>query len=240
MSIYDVMRQKLEADEKAFLVTALTGPQEGMKTVYNESGEVLSGEPLTGFQLDEQVVHQVMTIGDIQYFVQPAEKDPEVLVLGAGHVSRAITDLLLFIGCKATVVDDRPEYLVPEFFDERVERICLDFRTLAENLPLEKYTGFIVVTRAHEYDNICLGQLRNHMNTYKGIMGSTKRIYYALQALKEEGWTKEELQTIYGPIGLDIGCQTPEEIALSIVGEYLAVTRGRRGGFLSNKKYKEI
>lgn len=236
MSVYDVMREQLDTNEKAYLVTALSGNQKGEKVVYNEKGEVLFGEPFVDFTLEENHIHEVLTIGDVEYFVQPVEKNPAVLVLGAGHVSRAIADLLLFIGCEVTVVDDRPEYLKPEFFDDRVIRVCTAFETLKETMPLNGYTGFIIVTRAHEFDNICLNQLRDQMHVYKGIMGSSKRIHYALEALRVEGWSEDELSTIYGPIGLDIGCQTPEEIALSIVSEYLAVMRGKKGGFLSAKK----
>ena len=94
-----------------------------------------------------------------------------VLVLGAGHVSRAITDLLLFIGCRVTVVDDRPEYVVPKFFDERVIRKCLPLETSRTVYLLVNYTGFIIVTRAHEYDNICLEQLRGSLSYLYGRYG---------------------------------------------------------------------
>ena len=171
-------------------------------------------------------------VGEMECFVQPVENDPSVLVLGAGHVSRAITDLLLFIGCRVTVVDDRPEYVVPEFFDERVTRKCLPLENFKNDLPLDEYNGFIIVTRAHEYDNICLEQLRGYLPTYMGVMGSQKRIHHAFEVLREQGWTQDELDMIYAPIGLDLGAQTPEEIALSIVSEYLAVVRGKKGGSL--------
>ena len=100
------------------------------------------------------------------------------------------------------------------------------------DLPLDEYTGFIIVTRAHEYDNICLEQLRGYLPTYMGVMGSQKRIHHAFEVLREQGWTQDELDMVYAPIGLDLGAQTPEEIALSIVSEYLAVVRGKKGGSL--------
>ena len=100
------------------------------------------------------------------------------------------------------------------------------------DLPLDEYNGFIIVTRAHEYDNVCLEQLRDYLPTYMGVMGSQKRIHYAFEVLREQGWTQEELDMVYAPIGLDLGAQTPEEIALSIVSEYLAVVRGKKGGSL--------
>ena len=72
----------------------------------------------------------------------------------------------------------------------------------------------------------------DYLPTYMGVMGSQKRIHYAFEVLREQGWTQEELDMVYAPIGLDLGAQTPEEIALSIVSEYLAVVRGKKGGSL--------
>ena len=232
-TVYDIMQSRLREEKASFLVTALEGPRKGEKAVYDENGERLIGQGPASFPVSEAPLHTIWMWGDERYFVQEAEKNPSVLIMGAGHISRAISELLLFIGCDATVVDDRADYLREDFFDARVTRVLLDFRTLKENLSLETYTGFVVVTRAHEYDNICLGQLRDRLSVYTGMLGSRKRIHYAFDALKAEGWSDAELANIYGPIGLDIGADTPEEIALSVVSEYLTVTRRRKAGFLS-------
>ena len=231
-SIYDIMKDRLQVTEPTFLVTILSGPRQGDRTIYNQDGDILYGDAIEGFTLNRVKTNALCVFGSTECFVEPVEKDPSVLVLGAGHVSRAITDLLLFIGCRVTVVDDRPEYVIPEFFDERVTRKCLPLENFKNDLPLDEYNGFIIVTRAHEYDNVCLEQLRDYLPTYMGVMGSQKRIHYAFEVLREQGWTQEELDMVYAPIGLDLGAQTPEEIALSIVSEYLAVVRGKKGGSL--------
>ena len=231
-SIYDIMKDRLQVTEPTFLVTILSGPRQGDRTIYNQDGDILYGDAIEGFTLNRVKPNALCVFGSTECFVEPVEKDPSVLVLGAGHVSRAITDLLLFIGCRVTVIDDRPEYVVPEFFDERVTRKCLPLENFKNDLPLDEYNGFIIVTRAHEYDNVCLEQLRDYLPTYMGVMGSQKRIHYAFEVLREQGWTQEELDMVYAPIGLDLGAQTPEEIALSIVSEYLAVVRGKKGGSL--------
>ena len=235
-SIYDIMKDRLQVTEPTFLVTILSGPRQGDRTIYNQDGDLLYGDAIEGFTPKAIKLNALCVFGSIECFVEPVEKDPSVLVLGAGHVSRAITDLLLFIGCRVTVVDDRPEYVVPEFFDERVTRKCLPLHDFRDKLPLDEYNGFIIVTRAHEFDNACLEQLRDRLPTYMGVMGSQQRIHYALENLKAKGWTQEELDMIYAPIGLDLGAQTPEEIALSIVSEYLAVVRGKQGQFLRRKR----
>lgn len=234
MSLYDVIEQRLARDEKSIMVTVLSGERQGDKILYNEKGDVVYGNAVDGICINPEQRPEVLNLGAMECFVQPVEKDSEVLVLGAGHVSRCIADMLLFIGCHVTVADDRAEYLRPDFFDERVRRQLIDFSDLASQLPLNNYKGIIIVTRAHEYDSICLNQVRHLVDsTYMGVMGSHKRIFHAFEVLKEDGWTQAELDKIYGPIGLALGAQTPEEIALSIVSEFLAVTRGEKGGFLS-------
>lgn len=237
--IYDIMKNRLQVTEPTFLVTIVSGPRQGDRAIYNEAGHVLYGDAIEGFTPNAIKPNALCVFGTTECFVEPVEKDPSVLVLGAGHVSRAITDLLLFIGCRVTVVDDRPEYVVPEFFDDRVTRKCLPLDNFGEFLSLDEYNGFIVVTRAHEFDNVCLKQLREQLPTYMGVMGSQKRVHYALENLKAHGWPQEEIDMIYAPIGLDLGAQTPEEIALSIVSEYLAVTRGKKGQFLRRKRVVE-
>lgn len=238
MNLYELIEQRLEREEPSVMVTILSGEREGEKVLYSSDGEVVYGNGIDGLCINPKQGNEILNIGSMECFVQPVEKDPEVLVLGAGHVSRCIADMLLFIGCHVTVVDDRPEYVRPDFFDERVKRLCVDFRNLKAELPLSRYKGIIIVTRAHEYDSICLHQLRQLVGTtYMGLMGSHKRIFHAFEVLKEEGWTQDELDQLYGPIGLNIGAETPEEIALSIVSEFLAATRGKTGGFLSQGGY---
>lgn len=235
MNVYDMMRECLEQNKNSIVVTVLSGPRKGDKVLYSDEGSLLFGQALEGFSMPMTNLNQIHCIAGVECFVEPVEKDPAVLVLGAGHVSRCVADQLLFIGCHVTVADDRQEYLKPEFFDSRVERRHINFHQLPIELDLRAYDGIIIVTRAHEFDSLCLNQVRHLLPMYIGVMGSSKRIYHAFEALRSEGWSQRELDMLYGPIGLEIGAQTPEEIALSIVSEYLAVTRGKTGGYLSRR-----
>ena len=237
MNLIDIAQERMAKDESSLIVTILSGARQGDKVMYSYTGEVLYGNAIEGFTVPQRIEPQLFSVEDMECFLQPVEKDPEVLILGAGHVSRCVADQFLFIGCGVTVVDDRAEYLREDFFDSRVKRVHLDFKNLQERLNLRAYTGIVVVTRAHEFDSMCLHQVRYVLPTYVGVMGSHKRIYHAFEVLKEEGWTQEELDMLYGPIGLDLGAQTPEEIALSIVAEYVTVRYHKQGGFLSKKRY---
>lgn len=225
-NIFSLMNEGLKKDEKRVLLTIVDGPEIGSNILYGKKGEVLSGTAPEGLDITKVPMKELFEWNGVQYFAQLAEKNPEILILGAGHVSRAIADILIYIGCDVTVVDDRVEYLKPEFYHEAVHRVTIDFNHL-DILPLNHYMGIIIVTRAHEYDTICLRQLRPYLHTYIGMMGSTKRIYHVKLALAAEGWSDEELGSFYGPIGMDLGCDTPEEIGLSIVSEYLSVVRGK-------------
>lgn len=236
INVYDVMKQRLEDNQESIMVTVLSGPRQGDKILYDERGTLLFGQALDGITIPGTPLNQLHVFDGIECFLQPIEKDPEVLILGAGHVSRCVADALLQIGVHVTVADDRREYLKPEFFRDEVKKVHIDFNHLADFLPLRSYQGIIVVTRAHEYDSISLHQLRSLLPMYIGVMGSSKRIHHAFEALLEEGWSQEELDMLYGPIGLDLGAQTPEEIAVSIVAEYLAVIRGKNGMMLSKRR----
>lgn len=235
--LYDFLRTRLELREKTYILTTLTGVKAGAKTILDERGQRIHGEESPTSEWPLAKVPILLTLEGEDYFLEALEKNSEVLLLGSGHVSRAIATLLEFIGCKVTVADDRGEYLQEGFFSPTVKLVQVDFAHLEKALPLGIYNGIIVVTRAHEFDYISLSQLRPHLSSYIGIMGSRKRVFHVIEALIKDHWTKEERACIHGPIGLDIGSETPEEIALSIVSEYLAVWRGKKEvNFLSHKR----
>ena len=203
LNLIDVVQERMTNDEQSLIVTILSGERQGDKVMYDGSGDVVYGTSIEGFTMPTKLEPQLFTVEDMECFLQPVEKDPEILILGAGHV----------------------------------HLIHVPFEELQSKVSLSAYTGIIVVTRAHEFDSLCLHQVRHVLPTYVGVMGSHKRIYHAFEVLKAEGWTEEELAMVYAPIGLDLGAQTPEEIALSIVAEYLAVQRHKQGSFLSNTRY---
>lgn len=217
----------LTSGETHFLLTRLTGAKKGEKILYNARGECLMGTTLPQTFIVSPQVPTLIYVADEEYFVEAVENNPEILILGAGHVSRSIADILEFIDCQVTVVDDRAEFLQPGYFSISTKLVHAAFANLNDKVDIKRYKGIVIVTRAHEFDAVCLRQLRPFLQKYIGIIGSKKRIFHVLSALASEGWTQAELDSIYGPIGLDIGAETPEEIAISIVSEYLAVTQGK-------------
>ena len=144
MNLIDIAQERMAKDESSLIVTILSGDRQGDKVMYSHTGDVVYGNAIEGFTVPQSIEPQLFSIEDMECFLQPVVKDPEVLILGAGHVSRCVADQFLFIGCGVTVVDDRAEYLQENFFDPRVKRVHLDFKSLQDNLNLHVYTSFSI------------------------------------------------------------------------------------------------
>ncbi len=148
-----------------------------------------------------------------------------LVVCGAGYVGQGVIRLGRFLGWRVTAIDDRIDFCRLAEKAGADETIADDFtaalRTEAISYDLDTY--FVVVTRGHRFDRECLLEIMKHETGYVGMMGSRARSARMKQTLLEEGIPEEMQQRLHAPIGLRIGAQTPEEIAISIVSEILAV-----------------
>jgi xanthine dehydrogenase accessory factor len=159
-----------------------------------------------------------------RYFVQSVDSTVQVVIVGAGHVGQALATLCHFVGLKTIIIDDRPEFASRERFptaDDILTPASLEDCFLDMTITEEYYV--VIVTRGHAFDQSVLAQSLRTEAGYVGMIASkTKRdaIYKSLQG---EGITAEAIGRVHSPIGLNIGAQTPEEIAVSIVAEMIAV-----------------
>jgi xanthine dehydrogenase accessory factor len=150
---------------------------------------------------------------------------PCALVLGAGHISQPLVGLLAMVGYAVTVADDRPDFANQKRFPEAEQVICNSFAAALAGLDLTAYEAIIIVTRGHRYDLDCLRTVLKCTAPYTGMIGSQRRVSGIKEMMTEEGVPEAVLKQLKAPIGLDIGAQTPQEIALSIVAEIIAVIR---------------
>ncbi|EIW17697.1 MULTISPECIES: XdhC family protein [Pelosinus] len=158
------------------------------------------------------------------------------LVLGGGHISQPVVELLHLIGYAVTVIDDRPEFANTLSFPNAEKVICENFGTALKDVESNDYSAIIIVTRGHRYDLECLRAVLNYPVPYLGMIGSKRRVKGIRDKLTEEGIAAENLSRLRAPIGLDLGAQTPAEIALSIVAEILASARNATCLPLSGKR----
>jgi xanthine dehydrogenase accessory factor len=166
--------------------------------------------------------------GQMDVFIEPIEPSPALYIFGAGHVGLYLGKLAHEAGFEIHVVDDREKFANPSRFPEAAEVVVDDIpewlgRTI---LPASAYA--VVVTRGHRHDLDALRALAPRGLRYLGLIGSRAKVKRVYDALLEEGRVlPNDLTRIHAPIGLDIGAITPQEIAVSIVAELIAVRRGR-------------
>jgi xanthine dehydrogenase accessory factor len=161
------------------------------------------------------------------------------IILGGGHISQPLAQILGMIDYEVVVIDDRPEFANAQRFPAAQEILCKGFGQALAETVIDKDTAVIIVTRGHRHDLDCLKHVLTSGAGYIGMIGSRRKVKAALDIMEEEGADCSMLQQIYAPIGLEIGAQTPAEIAVSIVAEILSVFRGGGCLPLRDKERKE-
>lgn len=166
--------------------------------------------------------------GQMEVFIEPLEAPPALYVFGAGHVGFFVARLASDAGFEVHVVDDRAAFANRERFPNAAEVVVDDIPTwlAATTLPSSAYA--VIVTRGHRHDLDALQALASRPLRYLGLIGSRAKVARIYEQLLAQGQTSlEDLSHVHAPIGLDIGAVTPQEIAVSIVAELVAVRRGR-------------
>ena len=165
----------------------------------------------------------------VELFLEPIITEPILYIFGAGHVSSQIVPLASRVGFKVVVIDDRPEFADPKRFPEATEVSRYPFEGVLDRIPVDESSYLVIVTRGHIHDKTVLAQALKTHAKYIGMIGSRRKLAIIHKSLLEEGFTQEELDQVHSPIGIDIGAETPEEIAISIVAELIMVRVGGEG-----------
>lgn len=163
----------------------------------------------------------IFKIGETRIFAEVYSRNPRLILLGGGHVSRPTVHLGAMLGFDVTVMDDREEFVKRERFPEAKELVLGDFSQLSQKLPEYENSYYVVVTRGHEGDTVCARQILKRPYRYFGMIGSRTKVHITRETLLKEGFSQRALDTIHAPIGLPIGGETPEEIAVSIAAEII-------------------
>jgi len=162
-----------------------------------------------------------------QVMLEVHERPATLLIIGAGHVGKALATIGQMCGFSIEIVDDRPEYANAERFPEADRITCGRFDEVLAGYPIDANSYVVCVTRGHKHDETSLRLVAASDAAYVGMIGSKRRVGAVLQHLIEDGLDREAAERVHTPIGLDIGAETPEEIAVSIMAE---IIRARRGG----------
>lgn len=162
----------------------------------------------------------------VEVLIEVVEPAATLLVVGGGHVGRAVGELGAMLGMEVVILDDREDYANPERFPYPCRVICGDFAEELERFPINANTYVVLVSRGHLVDELSLRRAAPRGAGYIGMIGSKRRTRTVLEHLAEDGIDRAALDRVFTPIGLDIGAETPEEIAVSVLAEIILVRRG--------------
>ncbi len=170
---------------------------------------------------------------EFEVMIEVTERPATLLIVGGGHVGQSVATIGELVGFSVAVLDDREAFANAERFPMADRVLCGDLVEELRRFPIDPNTYIVLVSRGHRQDEVSLRQVVTSDAAYIGMIGSRRRVGTVLSHLAREGYPKEALDRVHTPIGLDIGAETPEEIAVSIIAEIVAVRRGGGGGKLS-------
>jgi xanthine dehydrogenase accessory factor len=167
--------------------------------------------------------------GQVKVFIEPLVQPPLLLVVGGGHVGRAVAHLGAWLGFRVAVSDDRPEMCTSEANPDAHLFFAGAMAEISRHLDLNERTWIVLTTRGSDVDIAGLPALLDSPAAYIGVIGSQRRWALTRQALLEAGVPEEKLSRVHSPVGLELQAETPEEIAVSILAEVLSIMKGGTG-----------
>lgn len=209
--------------------------KEAMKS---EQGDIYTETVLRGVHAGEKRILQGNSLQDAgereedggDVFRERIGRQPKLIICGAGHVSVPIIKMGKMLGFAVTVLEDRPRFADNARAAGADTVICEAFEKALEGIHGDSDSWFVIVTRGHRYDTICLENILHKTYAYVGMMGSRRRVAIVKDQLEESGISRETLDAVHTPIGLKIGAETPEEIAVSVMAEIIQVKNSREKG----------
>ena len=238
MDINSKVIDLLEAGDDFCLATVISSGSEnlpaGSKSIILGNGSLENGSGIKdlddliigfGQQVLKKKKKQVIEVKEgISIFFDIVGRQPTLIICGAGHIGVPLAKFAVSLGFIVTVIDDRPDFAHPDRF-QNCNVIAKDFIETLQRIKIDKSTYVVLITRGHEHDKDCLTQVLPCETAYVGLIGSRRRIRLVLENLSQQGFSDERLHDVFSPIGIPIGAETPEEIALAIAAELVTVRR---------------
>lgn len=164
----------------------------------------------------------VVLEGNKSILIEPFLPKPRLIIFGGGHVSKPLSEFAARVGFAVTIIDDRTFFANTERFPEAERVICDSFENSFDLISLRKSDFVVIVTRGHRYDAMILKEVLRKELSYVGMIGSSRKVRGMKEELLGEGFSKDKLDSICAPIGMDINSITPDEIGISIVAQLIS------------------
>jgi xanthine dehydrogenase accessory factor len=197
--------------------------------VWNAAREVIAtGKPRhMSFNLGQDAAYDNGLIcgGQLDVFVEPVIPAPGAFIFGAGHISKSLSKIAVMAGFNSTVIDDREAFANAERFPEADAIFSGEYEEVFPKLDIRETSYLIIVTRGHRDDMRVLRWASGTPARYIAMIGSRRKVINVVKELEKEGIPRGSMERIFAPMGFDIGAVSPEEIAISVVAEMIAVRR---------------
>jgi xanthine dehydrogenase accessory factor len=177
--------------------------------------------------------------GEMEVFVEPINPDPTVLVIGGGHVGKAVAHLSKWLGMRVIVADDRAEFAIPEAVPDADQYYAGHLSDLPDHVLINGSTYIVMTTRGVAVDVDSLPVLLDTAAPYIGVIGSRRRWEVTAKELLSRGVPHEKIEKVTSPMGLELNAETPEEIALSMLAEIVMLQRGGTGEAMKHSVHSE-
>lgn len=225
--------QRTDSNRFNMVLTVLDGENIGEKVLTSDGSILWESQEhgfFRGFQDEIKALDDsgVIRLGGHEVFCDVLGNEKQIVICGGGHVSIPVITLGVMMGCEVTVLEDRPLFADNARRAGATKVICAPFEEGLEQVKGNADTYFVIVTRGHRYDQICLEKIARKEHAYIGMIGSRRRTTLVKQILEEKGIDKNVLDSVYTPIGLDIGAETPVEIAVAIMAEIIEVKNKKK------------
>ena len=236
--LLDFIAERSGAGEPISVITRIAAGEEAYKLAVTETGDCCGSNQ--SVELPAEIINAarkaiggrkrasiVETLSEggakVTHIIDVIRPKPSLVVFGAGHVGQAVALIGALTGYDVTVVDDREEFLsrsrIP---DNQIRLTKCDFNDAVRDISLTRSTAVVIVTRGHQYDEMCLRSVVGSSAGYIGMIGSKRRVLSVFAKLKQDGVPAERLELVHAPIGLSIGARSPQEIAVAIVAEIIS------------------
>ena len=238
-AVFNRWRRMLDERQKGSLFIIVMGSENevgttahGLATV---DGEIVGDFPLPDMEREKvlALAAESSTVRTLAFdgafvVIEPTQRVCTAYLFGAGHVARATAAMAAVVGFRVSVADDREEYANRKRFREASEiRVLERFDDAFSGLSVNRDDFIVILTRGHLHDKTVLAQALKTGAGYIGMIGSQRKRDAIYRALFKEGFSKRDIDRVHSPIGLSIGAETPEEIAVSIVAEMIQINKTR-------------
>jgi xanthine dehydrogenase accessory factor len=243
--LLDFIAERSGAGEPISVITRIAAAGQTHKVAVTETGDYRSSDlsvelpaeiiaaarkAIGGRKLASIIESHSEADEKVTYVIDVIRPKASLVIFGAGHVGQAVALIAALIGYDVTVVDDREEFLSrARLPDKQIRLTKCDFSDAVRDIKLTRNTAVVIVTRGHQYDEMCLRSVVGSDAGYIGMIGSKRRVLSVFAKLKQDGVAAGDLESVHAPIGLSIGARSPQEIGVAIVAEIISFLNAGTG-----------